>query len=82
MGSRISVGSTADIVALTHCKWICNPPVDFNCVYCRNHVCMLLGQHMRSCICLGIRRFVFFPTSFAIFLEAESIPYTLLLKKI
>lgn len=60
MGSRISVGSTADIFALTHCKWICNPPVDLNCVYCHNHVCMLLGQHMRSCICLGIRCF-FFP---------------------
>lgn len=33
-GSRISVGSAADIVKLTHYKWICNPWVDLNCVYC------------------------------------------------
>lgn len=32
--SRISVGSAADIVKLTHYKWICNPRVDLNCVYC------------------------------------------------
>lgn len=68
MGSRISVGSTADIFALTHCKWICNPPVDLNCVYC---VCMLLGQHMRSCICLVIYCFCF-PTSYAIFSKARA----------
>lgn len=34
IGSRISVGSAADIVKLTHYKWICNPQVDLNCVYC------------------------------------------------
>lgn len=68
MGSRIRVGSTADIFALTHCKWICNLPVDLNCVYCHNHVCMLLGQHMHSYICLVIRCFFFFfPKSYAIF---------------
>lgn len=57
MGSRISVRSTADIFALTHCKWICNPPVDLNCVYCHNHVGMILGQRMRRCICLVIHCF-------------------------
>ncbi len=44
-GSRISTGSTADIVKLTHCKWICNPQVDLNCVYCHSRfvrVCMLI----------------------------------------
>lgn len=33
-GSGISAGSAADIVRLTHYKWICNPRVDLNCVYC------------------------------------------------
>lgn len=39
--SRISVGSAADIVKLTHYKWICNPRVDLNCVYCHGRcVCV------------------------------------------
>lgn len=50
-GSRISVGSKAGIFTLTHCKWICNPSVDLNCVYCPNHVCMLLAARTHSCIC-------------------------------
>lgn len=48
-GSRISVGSTADIVKLTHYKWICNPPVDLNCVYCHSRVCMLIWVCLHSC---------------------------------
>lgn len=38
---RIAVGSTAEIVKLTYYKWICNPPVDLNCVYCHSRMCML-----------------------------------------
>lgn len=45
-GSRFSLGSAADIDKLTHCKWICNPRVDLNCVYCHG-----LWACRNSCIC-------------------------------
>lgn len=54
-GSGISVGSAADIVKLTHYKWICNPRVDLNCVYCHTRcVCVracLFECVLHSCIC-------------------------------
>lgn len=82
MGSRIRVGSTADIFVLTHCKWICNLPVDLNCVYCHNHVCMLLGQHMHTTSVWSVAVFFFFFQIVSHILEAQSHPYTLLSKKI
>lgn len=55
-GSRISAGSAADIVKLTHYKWICNPRVDLNCVYGHAVVCVCVCVYVLirvwySCIC-------------------------------
>lgn len=62
MGSRISVGSAADIVKLTHYKWICNPRVDLNCVYC-------YSRTVRVCVCLCMHAYLSVSTQLHLFLS-------------
>lgn len=54
----IRVGNAADMVKLTHYKWICNPRVDLNSVYCQSqclcvrvYACVLRWVCLHSCIC-------------------------------
>lgn len=57
MGSRISVGSAADMVKLTHYKWICNPQVDLNCVYCYCR-CVCVRARLFECVCAAASVFL------------------------